>query len=127
MAGALAGTMSVGAWLGMRRRERDFGGLPVHHVRGPHRPSWLRLVGAWHLASLLITFGGGAALAVTMYFTTPARTYALSWLGALAWAAACCLVILVGTAVLGTLRHRPTLPIGCYGTPLDQRVRGSSP
>ncbi|SDX35564.1 hypothetical protein SAMN05421504_1021137 [Amycolatopsis xylanica] len=90
----IGGTV-VGFWLSIRGRERDLGGLPVS--ASVERPSWSKHLGGWYLASLVITFAGGTALAVAMYVTTSARTYAWSWLGALAWGALCTAVILVGT------------------------------
>ncbi|MFD8492507.1 hypothetical protein [Amycolatopsis sp. NPDC059657] len=73
----IVSAMVVGFWLAIRSREQALGG--------------------WYLASLLITFAGGAALAAAMHFTTPAQTYAWSWLGALGWSEVCTAVILVGT------------------------------
>ncbi|WP_410655250.1 hypothetical protein [Amycolatopsis sp. lyj-112] len=88
--------IQLGTWLSVRHRERQLGGLPVVDRRSG-RPSVLKVMSGWYLASLLITFVGGAALAVAMYFTTSAQTYAWSWLVALGWAAMCCAVVLVGT------------------------------
>lgn len=90
----LTGSTVVGWWLSVRSRERAVGALPVYPVAWP---SWSKHLGGWYIASLLITFAGGAALATAMYFTTSAQTYAWSWLGALGWGAACSAVILVGT------------------------------
>ncbi|WP_410657649.1 hypothetical protein [Amycolatopsis sp. lyj-112] len=83
-------------WLAILRRERALGPLPVMDERSG-RPSALAVLGGWYLASFLITFLGGAALAAAMYLTTPDKTYAWSWLGVLGWAALCCAVILFQT------------------------------
>ncbi len=65
----------LGYWLPARVRDRQalarFGTLA-----GPPRTD----VTGWFLAAPLVTFGGGAALAVTIFATTPFRTYAGSWL-----------------------------------------------
>ncbi|WP_370945930.1 hypothetical protein AB5J62_43715 [Amycolatopsis sp. cg5] len=90
----VTGAVVVGGWLSIRAQERPLRRLPA--PVGTRRPSWSQELGGWYLASLLITFGGGAALAAAMYFTTPAQTYAWSWLGALGWAALCTAVVLVG-------------------------------
>ena len=45
---------------------------------------------------MLITFGGGAALAVTIFVTTPFRTYAWSWFGLLALGGVATAVVLTG-------------------------------
>jgi hypothetical protein len=72
----------LGMLLAVRRRDRL--------VRWAARPAVSyrpRILGGWYIASAVITFAGGAALGVTMYVSTPARTYAWSWLGVLALAA----------------------------------------
>ncbi|WP_410657650.1 hypothetical protein [Amycolatopsis sp. lyj-112] len=91
-------TIQLGIWLSFLYRERQLGGLPD---RRSGRPSALEVLGGWYLVSLLITFVGGGALGVTMYLTTPARTYAWTWLAGLGWAALCCSVILLGTLLRG--------------------------
>jgi hypothetical protein len=67
-------------WDGIRRRERKLGASVPS--RSPAEP-WWRVLGSWYLVAFVATIGGGIALAVAMYFTTEARTYALSWLGLL--------------------------------------------
>ncbi|MCR6487214.1 hypothetical protein M8542_30735 [Amycolatopsis sp. OK19-0408] len=73
----------LGYWLPARIRDRQalarFGTLD-----GPPRAA----VTGWFFAVLLVTFGGGAALAVTIFVTTSFRTYAWSWLLLLALGAA---------------------------------------
>jgi hypothetical protein len=80
----------------IRLRERSL----REDVPSPHPPdSWWRVLGGWYLASLVLAFAGGVALAVAMYFATPARTYAVSWLGLLALSALC-----TGWVLAGVLR-----------------------
>ncbi|WP_410661770.1 hypothetical protein [Amycolatopsis sp. lyj-112] len=87
-------TTQLGAWVSSLYRERQLGGLPVMD----RRPSALQVLGGWYLATYVITFGGGAALAVAMYAGTTAQTYAGSWLIALGWAALSTGTILAGSA-----------------------------
>ncbi len=87
----IAATLTLGQWASILHRERQLGGLPAP----TRRPSAAGVLGGWYLASFLITFVGGAALAVTMYLTTSSRTFAWTWLVALGWAALCCTTILV--------------------------------
>ncbi|HWO63174.1 MAG TPA: hypothetical protein VNO31_24385 [Umezawaea sp.] len=60
------------------------------------RPPWWKVLGGWYTAATAVTFAGGAALAVTVFATTPARTYAWSWLGLLAIGALSTAVVLTG-------------------------------
>ncbi|WP_410669470.1 hypothetical protein [Amycolatopsis sp. cmx-4-68] len=76
------------AWLGDRRLDRP-------------RPSWRAVLNGWYLASLVVTFGGGAALGVAM--AVSGSVWAVLWLGLLAAAAA-----VVGVVLAGVLR-RPVL------------------
>jgi hypothetical protein len=50
--------------------------------RSPADP-WWRVLGGWYIVSLVVAFAGGIALATAIGFTTPARTYAVGWLGLL--------------------------------------------
>jgi hypothetical protein len=78
--------IQLGLWDNIRRRERGLReSVPS---RSPAEP-WWRVLGCWYIVSLLVAFAGGIALAVTMYFTTAARTYAVSWLGLLVLSALC--------------------------------------
>ncbi|WP_410641346.1 hypothetical protein [Amycolatopsis sp. lyj-346] len=76
-----AGDRRAAAWLGDRR---------------PHRPppSGRDVLNGWYLTSLLVTFGGGAALAVTM--AAGGSLWAVFWLGLLALGAVVDAVILTG-------------------------------
>ncbi|OXM65215.1 hypothetical protein [Amycolatopsis vastitatis] len=72
--------IQLGLWDIIRRREREL------RASAPARPPaepWWQVLGGWYLASLVLAFAGGAVLAGAMYFTTPDRTYAVSWLGLL--------------------------------------------
>jgi hypothetical protein len=69
--------------------------LALPGVRAFERPPGTGL-GAWDVATLLITFGGGAALGVTIFLTTPFRTYAWSWLLLLALGGVVTAVLLTG-------------------------------
>ncbi|MDT7796596.1 MAG: hypothetical protein QOI78_29 [Actinomycetota bacterium] len=82
---------------GIRLRERELReDVPSAHAPDP----WRRVLGGWYLASLVVAFGGGVALAGTMYFTTAARTYAVSWLGLLVLSA-----LVTGWVLAGLLRR----------------------
>jgi hypothetical protein len=82
---------------GIRLRERELReDVPSTHAPDP----WWRVLGGWYIAALVLAFAGGAGLAGTMYFTTPARTYAVSWLGMLALSA-----LYVGWVLAGVLRR----------------------
>jgi hypothetical protein len=92
--------MSLSSWDTVRLRERDF----RDDVAAPHPPDpWWRVLGGWYLASLVLVFGGGVALAGAICFTTPARTYAVSWLVLLFLSA-----VVTGWVLAGLLR-RPLL------------------
>jgi hypothetical protein len=92
--------LSLASWDTVRLRERAF----QDDVAAPHPPDpWWRVLGGWYLVSLVLVFGGGVALAGAIYFTTPARTYAVSWLGLLVLSA-----VVTGWVLAGLLR-RPLL------------------
>lgn len=82
------------AWLGDRRLD-----VP--------RPSSRKSPGGWYLASLVITFGGGALLAVVMCVTTSKWIWAVGWLVLLAVGAA---VVLTGV-VRWPVIAMPALPV----------------
>jgi hypothetical protein len=71
-------------WLCTRSRQRALA-KATRPWSGPahERP------GGWFIAAAALAYGGGAALALVLFFATPARTYALSWLGLLALSAVC--------------------------------------
>lgn len=83
-------------WFALRRRDRQ--ALAALGARGLDRPRppWRELVNGWYLAAAVVTFAGGAALGATMFFATPYRTYAWSWLGVLALGAIVFAVIVSG-------------------------------
>ncbi|MFB9689381.1 hypothetical protein [Amycolatopsis plumensis] len=76
-----AGDRRAAAWLGDRRLHRP-------------RPSAADVLNGWYLTSLLVTFGGGAALAATM--AAGGSLWAEFWLGLLAVGAAADAVVLTG-------------------------------
>ncbi|WP_143267697.1 hypothetical protein [Amycolatopsis alba] len=84
-------SLALGYWASILHRERQLGDLPARN----RRTSAVRVLGGWYLASFLIAFGGGATLAVTMYFSTESRTFAWTWLALLGWAALCSTAILI--------------------------------
>ncbi|SED64209.1 hypothetical protein SAMN04489727_8704 [Amycolatopsis tolypomycina] len=102
----------LGYWLPARLRDRQalarFGTLA-----GPPRTE----VTGWFLTVPLITFGGGAALAVTMFATTPFRTYAGSWLLLLAMGAA------VTAAIVTDVLRRPVIAEDATSRAVDTAVR----
>jgi hypothetical protein len=83
-------------WLTLRRRDRQAAAALGAGALDHPRPSWPALAGGWYLASAVVTFAGGAALGVTMFVTTPYRTYAWSWLGLLGLGAVVFAVISAG-------------------------------
>ncbi|WP_410663799.1 hypothetical protein [Amycolatopsis sp. lyj-84] len=94
--GLICASLEVALWLSYRHRERALGPLPVMDRRS-RRPSAFAILGAWYVASFVITFGGGAALTAAIHLTTPAKAYAWGLAALLGWAALCCAVILIGT------------------------------
>jgi hypothetical protein len=90
--------IQLALWDNIRRREREIGASVPS--RSPEDP-WGKVLGGWYVVSLLAAFAGGIALAVSMYLTTPARTYAVSWLGLLVLSALCS-----GGILTGVLRGR---------------------
>jgi hypothetical protein len=74
----------LATWDATRRRERE---LRASVSSRRSAEPWWKVLGGWYLASLVLAFPGGVALAVTMFFTPSARTYAVSWLGLLALSA----------------------------------------
>ncbi|MDT7796597.1 MAG: hypothetical protein QOI78_30 [Actinomycetota bacterium] len=93
------------AWLGDRRLD-----VP--------RPSWRESLGGWYLASLVITFGGGALLAVVMCVTTSKWVWAVGWLTLLALGAVSSAVVL--TEVV----RRPVIAEDETSLAVDGLVRG---
>lgn len=83
-----AGDRRAADWLGDRRLHRP---LPSAHS----------VLNGWYLASLLVTFGGGAVLAVVM--AAGGSLWAVFWLALLTFGAAVDAVILTG------ILHRPVL------------------
>ncbi|WET83022.1 hypothetical protein P3102_18320 [Amycolatopsis sp. QT-25] len=93
----ICGAVQVALWRSYLRRERELGPLPVMDRRSARRPSALGILGGWYASSFVLTFGGGAALALAIFLNTPAKAYATGWFIALGWGVVCCSVILVST------------------------------
>ncbi|MBE1500904.1 hypothetical protein H4696_008004 [Amycolatopsis lexingtonensis] len=83
-----AGDRRAVAWLGDERLIRP-------------RPPWREVVNGWYAASLAVTFGGGAVLAVTM--VAGGSVWARFWLGAIVLGAA------VEAVVLTSIVRRPVI------------------
>ncbi|MGW3959249.1 hypothetical protein ACWED2_05465 [Amycolatopsis sp. NPDC005003] len=102
----------LGYWLPARIRDRRalarFGTLA-----GPPRTEVI----GWFLAAPLVTFGGGAVLAVTIFATTPFRTYAWSWLLLLALGAA------VTAAMATDVFRRPVIAEDATSRAVDTALR----
>lgn len=95
-------------WLGDRRLD-----VP--------RPSWRKSLGGWYLASLVITFGGGALLAVVMCVTTSKWVWAVGWLALLALGA------VVVAVVLTEVVRRPVIAEDETSLVIDGSVRAEDP
>ncbi|WIX85533.1 hypothetical protein [Amycolatopsis sp. DG1A-15b] len=78
-------------WLSVRSRQRAL----AKQIR-PWRGAAHERPGGWFIAAAALAYGGGAALALVLFFATPARTYALSWLGLLVLSAVCSSSIMAG-------------------------------
>ncbi|MBE8517608.1 hypothetical protein ILP97_08840 [Amycolatopsis sp. H6(2020)] len=78
-------------WLSVRSRQRAL----AKEIR-PWPGATREPPGGWFIASAALAYGGGAALALVLFFATPARTYALSWLGLLILSALCSGCVLAG-------------------------------
>ncbi|KDN17585.1 hypothetical protein [Amycolatopsis rifamycinica] len=77
-------------WRSARSRQRALAKV-THPWPGPVP----RTPGGWFIASVALAYCGGAALSLAL-FSTPARTYAVSWLGLLALSALCTGCVLAG-------------------------------
>jgi hypothetical protein len=84
-------------------------------------PSWRESLDGWHLTSVLITFGGGAVLAVAMCVTTSKWIWAVGWLGLLALGAVVVAVVLTGVV------RRPVLAEDETSLMIDAVVRAEDP
>jgi hypothetical protein len=96
------------AWVGDRRLD-----VP--------RPHWRASLDGWYLASVAVTFGGGAVLAVAMCVTTSKGIWALTWLGLLALGA------VVVTVVLAGVLRRPVIAEDETSLVVDAVVRAEDP
>jgi hypothetical protein len=104
----------LSSWVPVRVRDRQARALLG--TRAIERPPGAGM-GGWDIAALLVTFGGGAALAVTIFVTTPFRTYAWSWFGLLALGGVVTAVILTG------ILRRPVIAEDETSLAVDAAVR----
>ncbi|MBE1496264.1 hypothetical protein H4696_003364 [Amycolatopsis lexingtonensis] len=106
--------MQLSLWGPVRARDRQARALlGIRAIKRAPGPA----MGGWDIAALLVTFGGAAALAVTIFVTTPFRTYAVSWLGFLALGGAVTSVILTG------ILRRPVIAEDETSLAVDAAVR----
>lgn len=84
------------------------------------RPPWRGVLNGWSVAALVVTFGGGAALAVTMVVSS-GSVWALLWLGLLALGA-----VVVAAVLLGVLT-RPVLADDELSRSVDGILRRTEP
>lgn len=107
----------------IRRREREL----REDVPSPHpSDSWWRVLGGWYLASLVLAFAGGVALAVAMFFATPGRIYAVSWLGLLALSALCTGWVLV-SVLRGPLLAEDTASLAVARAVRAEKIYAGTP
>ncbi|MEV7040750.1 hypothetical protein [Amycolatopsis sp. NPDC051061] len=106
--------LQLSNWLPVRVRDRQARALPGTRAI-ERRPGFA--MGGWDIAALLVTFGGGTALAVTILVTTPFRTYAWSWLGLLALGGVVTAMILTG------ILRRPVIAEDETSLAVDAAVR----
>ncbi|WP_328612541.1 hypothetical protein OHS18_24515 [Amycolatopsis sp. NBC_00355] len=99
-------------WSAIRHRDRRAAAALGARALDRPRPPWRSLVNRWYLASVVVTFGGGAALGATMYFATEYRTYAWSWLGVLGLGAVVFAAIFAGVVRRPVIaQDRPSLAV----------------
>ncbi|WIY05741.1 hypothetical protein QRX60_18535 [Amycolatopsis mongoliensis] len=108
-------------WLSARSRQRALAKETRPWPGATHeRP------GGWFLASAALAYGGGAALALVLFFATPARTYALSWLGLLVLSALCSGCVLAGFLRAPVLAvDEPSLAV--YRALLAENIHAAAP
>ncbi|WP_326944435.1 hypothetical protein OG439_32000 [Amycolatopsis sp. NBC_01307] len=117
---AYAGVVVL-VWLPVRWADRRAAALLGDRRLDVPRPPWRESLDGWYLASVLITFGGGALLAVAMCVTTSAWVWAVGWLGMLAIGA-----LVVAVVLTGVLR-RPVLAEDETSLMIDAVVRAEDP
>ncbi|MFJ9780926.1 hypothetical protein ACIRSS_15160 [Amycolatopsis sp. NPDC101161] len=99
--------MQLAMWSGIRSRQRRLA-KTTHPWPGATREPWPRVLGGWFTAAVVLAYGGGVVLALSMAFTTPGRTYGLSLLGLLGLSALCQAVVLTGFLRAPALAEEPT-------------------
>ncbi|WP_410669469.1 hypothetical protein [Amycolatopsis sp. cmx-4-68] len=117
--------IQLAVWLGIRSRQRQLA-KATRPWPGAVREPWTRSLGAWFVASTVLAYGGGAALALAIWFTTPARTYALSWLGLLGLSALCAATVLAGFLRAPVLAEDPA-SLAVYRAVLAENIHGAAP
>ncbi|MEU8635687.1 hypothetical protein AB0C38_26275 [Amycolatopsis sp. NPDC048633] len=90
----IAASVLLTAWLHLRAGDRRAAVQLGDRRLDRPRPPWREVVNGWYLTTLLITFGGGAALGIALAAT--GSVWALFWLGLLALGAVVDAVILTG-------------------------------
>jgi hypothetical protein len=90
-------------WLPVRGADRRAAAHLAGRGIDRPRPAWRASLSGWNVASMVITFGGGAVLAVVMAVTTSKPIWALSWLVLLALGA------VVVAVILGSVLRRPVI------------------
>lgn len=106
-------------WLPVRwanRRTAAWLGAPTP----AQRPSWHEVLNGWYVAAAVVTFGGGAGLAVAMVVSS-GSVWALLWLGLLTLGAA------VVAAVLTDVLTRPVLADDELSRSVDGILRRNEP
>jgi hypothetical protein len=90
----VAASVLLTAWLHVRAGDRRAAVQLGDRGLDRPRPPWREVVNGWYLTTLLITFGGGAALGIALVAT--GSVWAVFWLGQLALGAVVDAVILTG-------------------------------
>jgi hypothetical protein len=112
-------------WLGIRSRQRQLA-KATRPWPGAVREPWTRSLGGWFIASTVLAYGGGVALALSIGFTTPARTYALSWLVLLGLSALAAATVLAGFLRAPVLAEDPA-SLAVYRAVLAENIHGAAP
>ncbi|MFE0027365.1 hypothetical protein [Amycolatopsis sp. NPDC059021] len=80
-------TIQLTVWYEQRHRDRQIAARLACRVTRVESASRLRLLGGWFAASVVLTFGGGAGLALAVALTSGAPAYGWAWLALLGVAA----------------------------------------
>ncbi|MEA5358631.1 hypothetical protein VA596_03715 [Amycolatopsis sp., V23-08] len=108
-------------WLPVRRADRRAAvSLGGRRLDVP-RPSWRESMNGWYRASVVITFGGGAVVAVALCVATSRWLWALTWLVLLALSA------IVVAVVLNAVLRRPVIAEDDTSLRIDAVLRAEDP